>query len=135
VAAPHSLGDLPRPQAPALVAAMSPRVLPTPTLTEKQWQAQVIAEARRFGWWCFHPHDSRRSAPGWPDLALAHPGRRLFLLVELKTDTGRLRPEQRQAIDVLRSAGVRVEIWRPSMVDRIWPFITGRTDRCTEHVP
>lgn len=108
----------------------APRSLPTPSVSEKAWAAQVVAEARRFGFWVYFTHDSRRSPSGMPDLVLANPGRRLFLLVELKTDTGRLRPEQRQAIDALRASGVRVEIWRPSMVDRIWPFLTGKTDRC-----
>lgn len=106
------------------------RDLPTSALTERQWQAQVLTEAHRFNWWTWHPYDSRRSNPGWPDLALANVARRLFLLVELKTDRGRLHPEQTQAIDVLRASGVRVEIWRPSMVDLIWPFLAGKTDRC-----
>jgi len=43
---------------------------------------------------------------GWPDLVLWKRGR--CLVVELKSETGRLRPEQRDVLDSLAAAGIEV---------------------------
>jgi hypothetical protein len=68
-------------------------------VTEKQLQAQVVQLASLTGWRCYHTFDSRRSAPGFPDLLLVRPPRCLF--VELKTTTGRLRPAQAAWLEAL----------------------------------
>lgn len=46
---------------------------PSTRISEKEFQAQVLDLARLTGWLCYHPHDSRRSAPGFPDLVLVRP--------------------------------------------------------------
>ena len=57
----------------------------------------VIAIAREFGWLVHHTHDSRwndwSSDKGVPDLTLAKDGR--VVLMELKKQDGRVRPEQK----------------------------------------
>jgi hypothetical protein len=85
----------------------------TPRVTEKQLQAQVVQLAHLSGWRCYHTHDSRRSAPGFPDLVLVRPPRCLF--VELKTTTGRLRPEQAAWLEALAEVERAPEtfLWRP----------------------
>lgn len=80
-------------------------------MTEAELLANVRDLAGRLGLRTYHTHDSRRSEPGWPDLAIV--GRRL-LLRELKTQTGRLRPEQEAWIADLRMAGIDTAVWRPS---------------------
>ena len=96
-------------------------------MDEASFQAGVIEYARLNGWLVFHVSDSRKEvirggvsrlvgdqlAKGWPDLALVHPKRGLFLVRELKSDRGRLRPEQKEWLDALRAAGVDVDVWRP----------------------
>lgn len=67
---------------------------------------------RRLGVRWFHPYDSRRSQPGWPDLTLV--GVAGICFRELKTEHGELRPEQREWADVLRAAGQDWSVWRPS---------------------
>lgn len=104
-----------------------PSVLPATALTEKQWQAQVVTEASRFGFWCYHTHDSRRSTAGLPDLLLVHPVRRLIVWAELKTDRGKLSHAQVDAIAIMRSAGADVRVWRPADADAVWAFIAGKT--------
>jgi VRR-NUC domain len=60
----------------------------------------------------YHPYDSRRSASGWPDLAIAGPGGILF--AELKSQSGRVSPAQKEWISVLESSGQAVFTWRPA---------------------
>jgi len=86
--------------------------------SEKEFQGQVLRLARLCGWRVYHTFDSRRSAPGFPDLVMARPP--VVMFAELKTETGRVRPEQRDWLEALRgSEGVEVRLWRPSD----WPEI------------
>ncbi len=91
----------------------------TTGLREKAFQQQVIDLAHLYGWLCYHTYDSRRCAPGYPDLALCHPERGEYLLAELKSERGRLRPAQRQWIDAIRASSVECHVWRPSDIDSI----------------
>ncbi len=110
-------------------------------LSETDFQTQVMAAARRYGWTVWHFHDSRRivrndsgeneiigdkDARGFPDLCMCHPTRGI-VFVELKTDdekTSKLRPAQQQSLDRLAEAAMgmlmqtgpgraRVHMWRP----------------------
>jgi hypothetical protein len=83
-----------------------------PLMTEKQLQDTVerIAHWRR--WLTYHTHDSRRSAPGFPDLTLVRPPRLLF--VELKSEHGHLSREQVKWLAALEGVpGVEVHTWKP----------------------
>ena len=75
-------------------------------MTEKDFQNTVLELARIHGWLCYHTHDSRRSARGFPDLVLAKGG--VVLMAECKTDTGKLTNDQ--IAWLLATHGV---IWRP----------------------
>jgi hypothetical protein len=55
---------------------------------------------------------------GFPDLMMVHPTRG-GLFVELKTDLGKVTPEQQQWLDTLREAGFEAYCWRPAMLDII----------------
>ncbi|TDX78692.1 VRR-NUC domain-containing protein [Rathayibacter sp. PhB151] len=81
--------------------------------TEAGLQREVEARAAIHGWMSYHTHDSRRSNPGYPDLHLVHVRGRLSLFLELKTQTGRIRPEQDTWIEALRWAGHRAYFVRP----------------------
>lgn len=95
-----------------------------PMISEKQFQAQVVELAGYCGWLVYHPHDSRRSAPGFPDLVLARPPR--LVLVELKTDKGQIRPEQRVWLEALSGCVEAPEtyIWRPADFENIQATLT-----------
>jgi hypothetical protein len=80
-------------------------------MSEAQLQTTVLAAAAAQGWLAYHTHDSRRSQPGFPDLVLVAGTRVLFR--ELKTQKGRIRPEQQTWIDRLAAAGADVAVWRP----------------------
>ena len=91
-------------------------------MNEKQFQAQVIQLARMNGWRVFHPMKMQardgtwRTAlsgdKGWPDLVLAHQQRGL-IVAELKTDTGKLSPDQHAWLTAL-APWAEIQVWRPS---------------------
>lgn len=85
--------------------------------TEKQFQSNVLAVAKPLGWMAYHTFDSRRSAAGFPDLVLVHPGQRRILFWELKTEKGRVAPAQKlwiSALSALGIVGIDARIMRPS---------------------
>lgn len=102
-------------RAGTLVVPASPLEL---ALSEKDWQSRVVDLAQLRGWRHFHAYSNRRSPAGWPDLAMVRAGR--LILAELKTERGRVRPEQHQWLDALREVpAVEVHLWRPSA----WPQV------------
>jgi hypothetical protein len=82
-------------------------------ITERAFMALVIGLARRTGWASYHTHDSRHSERGFPDLVLVHPGHGLVLFRELKTERGRLSPDQLRWRDILVACGCDWRCWRP----------------------
>jgi hypothetical protein len=113
---------------------------------EDEFQSTIIDTALTFGWLVFHVSDSRREvidrrrgvsflvgdelAKGWPDLSFAHPRWRRFAVRELKSDVGRVTPEQRRWLETLTLCGVDAGVWRPRDWDElIVPFLTRPTYR------
>jgi len=89
-----------------------------PTINEKQFMAQVKQLATMMKWSWYHPYDSRKSAPGFPDLVLVRPPRVIF--AELKVEAGFLTPKQQEWAFALRECpGVEYYLWTP----HDWPEI------------
>jgi VRR-NUC domain len=86
-------------------------------ISEKAWMATVLEAARACGWLAYHTHNSRRSAPGFPDVVAVRGGRVLF--VELKAEGGRLSEAQAEWLAALGGAGADVHVWRPSDWDLV----------------
>lgn len=90
-------------------------------ILEKDFQASVLELARLRGWRRHAERPARsekgwstaiQGDPGWPDLVLVRPPR--LVIVELKTATGRLAPEQEHWLMLLRQCpGVEIYLWRP----------------------
>lgn len=95
-------------------------------MDEAAWQARVVKYAQKLGWLVAHfprtnPEGRWRTAvaadaKGYPDLTMVRGSRLIF--AELKSDRGRLRPEQRVWLDRLGQAalaryGFEVYEWRP----------------------
>jgi hypothetical protein len=111
---------------------MSPgRIRPTPAkppgVSEAEFQRMVIQLAKLRGFKvahfrkvrvqrrngsCYYETPVAADGKGWPDLVLCK-GKTLAF-VELKTDDGRLEPEQKLWIEALGGAGAWVFVWRPS---------------------
>ena len=84
---------------------------------EKHFQGSIVSAARQLGWRAYHTYDSRRSAPGFPDLVLVR-GRRI-VYAELKSERGVMSAAQYQWLRDLVCAGQDVFLWRPSDWDAI----------------
>lgn len=106
--------------------------------SEAEFQSAIIRLARLNGWRVYHPPDNRPARngrvqsvePGFPDLTLVRDGELIF--AELKTSTGRVRPEQHEWLTALALVpGVETYIWRPGDFDAIHARLAGHTRLCT----
>ncbi|MCI0635547.1 MAG: VRR-NUC domain-containing protein, partial [Actinobacteria bacterium] len=106
---------------------------PARSLTEAEFQEQVIGLARLLGWRVAHfraagtGHGWRTpvsaDGEGFVDLVLA---RDRVMFVELKSDTGTLRPAQREWLIALRAAGAEVHVWKPALWAEVEATLRGR---------
>ena len=87
-------------------------------VSEKQFQADVVAFAKAHGWrLIYHTYDSRRSEHGFPDLVMIR-GERI-VVAELKVPPNTLTPAQALWLDAFRRAKVPAYCWTPAD----WPGI------------
>lgn len=106
------IGDFPTGGPGHAPAAGNVIQLPAQSLTERQLQTLIIDLCRWHHLLCYHTHDSRRSARGFPDLVICGPNGVLFR--ELKAETGRLTIDQTCWGQGLLEAGANCAVWRPA---------------------
>lgn len=108
------------------------------TLSEAQFERQVDDLAKAFRWLSYHTYDSRHSAKGFPDRVFVRGSRMIF--AELKSDRGKVKPEQQVWIDAIADVaeaiqmhlplephqgafeprtGIEVYLWRPAHLEAI----------------
>jgi hypothetical protein len=113
---------------------VTPRVVPSPPITEAEFQAQVVELAAICGWSHLHVRrtigrgrkwTTSTNLAGWPDLLLWRPGR--VVAAELKAEHGKTTPEQVAVLASLAAAGVETHVWRPSDFEAIASTL-GRRD-------
>jgi len=93
------------------------------TISEKGYAQQIYDLARYFRWRCYRTHDSRHSPAGYPDLSLLHGQRHVY--AEIKTEKGKLTPEQRGWLVALYEAGHEVYVFRPSSWSLVVDVLSG----------
>ena len=91
-------------------------------MTEEQLQRGVTDMCGAAAWWWWHATDPTMSTAGLPDVLAIHRRHRVVLLAELKTETGPIRPAQRDVLDRLRVGDDAPytawgALWRPSVYD------------------
>ena len=86
-------------------------------VTERHFSEAVVGAAALLGWETYRTWRSDHSPAGFPDIVAARGDRLVF--AELKTEAGRLRPEQRLWLDALAATPAETYLWRPSA----WPQI------------
>jgi len=96
----------------ATVTAMGATNASPPKLTERELQDNIVALCRWLGLLCYHTHDSRHSAAGFPDLVIV--GKHV-IFVELKSASGDLSKAQGCWRDALQeSDNGNFRVWRPA---------------------
>lgn len=107
---------------PELIAGMS----------EAEFSKIVIDIAQIHGWRVAHFRAAKvtrggvekyetpvaANGKGFPDLVLAKAGRPV-IYCELKSESGKVRPEQVEWLELLRLTPSQVFVWRPSQLDEI----------------
>lgn len=88
-------------------------------VTEKDLREQVRDLCGIFGWKLYFTWTSMHSPRGFPDLVLAHPGKKRIIYAELKSEKGKVTPEQQRWLDALRQCGQEVYVWRPADIEEI----------------
>ena len=99
---------------------------------QSEWQFQnfVIARAINNGWSHYHAPDNKPDkngriqsgiVKGFPDIVLVKGSKLVF--AELKTETGRVSPEQKDWLAKLASTGCETYVWRPSMWKEVNEFL------------
>ena len=97
-------------------------------ISEAEFQAQVVALAELTGHLVYHTYDSRKSQKGFPDLNIVKFSLERPIYAELKTQTGKLTPEQELWKNILESMpGVDYRLWRPSSWPEIEKTLVGRS--------
>ena len=85
---------------------------------EDDFQAMVVEFAKSREWLCYHTRNSRRSEPGWPDLAMVRS--QVLVIAELKFGNNTATPEQRKWLKALSAIpGVQTFVWYP----QDWPEV------------
>ena len=96
------------------------------TELEKDFQQRVTDLADAHGWDWQHCRRPQEDRPGFPDLVLWHPERRLLLFRELKREGGKETNAQFLRITGLIMAGANARVWFPSDWPEIEVLLTGR---------
>ncbi len=91
---------------------------------EKEFMAWLIRMAQRSGWLVYHPYDSRKSEPGWPDVFMCRG--EVALAFECKTETGHVTDEQARWLLALRACGIEARVVRPADAEWIRAILEGK---------
>ena len=85
---------------------------------EAEYQEQIIQLAEACGWLVWHDQDSRRNRAGLPDLLMVRGP--VLLFIEVKTEKGKVSPEQEAFIGRLKQVKyVDADVVRPHQWEQI----------------
>jgi len=89
-------------------------------MTEKLFQGRVEQSLKVAGFQVYHTWNSMHSTKGFPDIVAIHPKRKKIVVIEVKTETGIVRPEQNDWLTWFSLCGIDARVLRPSMFDEFW---------------
>jgi len=89
-------------------------------VTERDLREWVRDLCGLFGWKMYFSWTSIHSPRGFPDLVLVNPEQKRVIFAELKTEKGKLTPEQEEwLVALLECGGHEVYVWRPGDIEEI----------------
>jgi hypothetical protein len=123
-------------------------------MSEAEWQRVIVEQAAYFGWTVLMEipdvglagigaligRAKRGEIPrfplkallllltsisGWPDLTLGHEFFGRTICVEVKTQTGVVRPNQKAVLALLPKCGIPSYVWRPEDADEVERVLRG----------
>jgi len=96
-----------------------PRTINRIPVTEKDLREQIRTLCKLFGWRFLFTWTSIHSPKGMLDLFLINPEQKRVIFAELKSEKGKMTPEQQQVFDELKACGQEVYLWRPGDIEGI----------------
>ena len=105
-------------------------------ISERELTDSIVAEAQLRGWLCHHCRPSQNARgrwqtaitgdPGMPDLLLVHLIQKRVVVIECKSERGKVSAEQWAWLDAFELAGgAEAYVLRPSDRDRISGILSG----------
>jgi hypothetical protein len=100
-----------------------------PRVSEKAFMQALRRLAQSQGYYFYHTYSSKRSEPGWPDVALVHPtGDTTLYLLECKREGEQPTLAQQRWLDALgRVTRVHAQVVRPGDLAVVKAFLAGET--------
>jgi hypothetical protein len=124
-------------------------------MSEAEWQAVIVEQATFYGWTVLmeipdvglaglgalisrakrgeierFPMKALKlllaSISGWPDLTIGHTEWHRTICVEVKTETGTVRPNQKAVLAILPRCGIPSYVWRPRHRDEVERVLSGQ---------
>lgn len=92
-------------------------------MSERKLQAHVEQLLRTAGWLVYHTYDSRRSAPGFPDIVALRGAR--ILALELKVEGAKPSEAQYEWLKAWDRAGALAYVVRPRNLDELAAIVAG----------
>lgn len=88
-------------------------------VTEADLREQIRTLCDLFRWKMYFSWTSIHSPKGMLDLLLTNREKKRVIFAELKTEKGKLTPEQQETFDDLEECGAEVYVWRPVDIESI----------------
>jgi len=88
-------------------------------VTERDLREWVRDLCNLFGWRFLFTWTSIHSPRGMLDLLLINKEQKRVIFAELKSEKGKMSPEQQQVFEELKACGQEVWLWRPADIEGI----------------
>ena len=104
------------------------------SISERDWQGQVMRLAFSRGWKHYHAPDNKpingriqKVVAGFPDLVLVKNERLIF--AELKKELGVVAEAQTEWLEALALTGAECYVWRPSQLRDVVAILEGKNKK------
>jgi len=95
-------------------------------ITEADLREQIRDLCKLFGWRFLFTWTSIHSPKGMLDLLLINAEQKRAIFAELKSEKGKMTPEQQEVFDMLKACGEEVYLWKPSDIERVAEILRSR---------